>query len=497
MTSKLPDLLIHHILSFVKVKQAVQTCILSKRWRYIWTSLPFLNFDISDLPQQSYRCNYHLDRLVDNVLSLRDNRCFDMRRFHLIGGYAAFKSISHLRRWIIGVARSNVEDIYVQFYGSYNNNDREFRVLDCVFTCNLLTKLELDLSTSCKIILPNFISLPRLRYLKLNNPSFDYDALTKLCNNCPLLEHLDLSGIRNSEPLNINISSHTLKHLSLGVANSSAPLNITISSLSLKHFEVHIGYHSSIHNTLRLCAPNLVYLVLSNLDYMLLEDVSSLVRADVGVQLKPRKLNAKFWRIHAQDTLKSLKSLRNVKDLTISLRPLKDVRRVQELLQEQPFEFSNLQRLKLQNISPSKDSMHAIASLVKISPIIESIKLELCQDVETNYSYNHNYNYNHSDTDAEQEMESDPHTGEPTVDLEGLLADTMKQLKSVEISGLQGSDNELEFIQILMKNAMVLKKMVLRTQLYRSRIEKFCEEEENFPSASSSLRICFHLLQNF
>ncbi|XP_026410252.1 putative F-box/LRR-repeat protein At5g41840 [Papaver somniferum] len=469
--NKLPDLLIHHILSFVKVKQAFQTCILSKRWRYIWTSLPFMNFDISDLPQQSYRCHYHLDRLVDNVLSLRDNRCFDMRRFHLIGGYAAIKSISHLHRWIISVARSNVEDIYVQFNGSYNNNDREFRVPDCVFTCKSLTKLELDLSMSCKIILPNFISLPRLRYLKLNNPSFDHDALTKLCTNFPLLEHLDSSGISSYEPLNINISSHTLKHLSLGVANSSAPLNITISSLSLKHFEVHIGYHNSIHNTLRLCAANLVYLVLSNLDYMLLEDVSSLVTADVGVQLKPRKLNAKFWRIHAPDTLKSLKSLHNVKDLTISLQPLKDVIRVQELLQEQPFEFSNLQRLKLQNISHSTDSMHAIASLVKISPIIESIKLELCQDVETSY------NYNYSDTDAEQEMESDPHTGEATVDLEGLLADTMKQLKSVEINGLQGSDNELEFIQILMKNAMVLKKMVLRTQLYRSRIEKFCEEE--------------------
>ncbi|KAI3842003.1 hypothetical protein MKW92_051917 [Papaver armeniacum] len=331
--SNLPDFLIHHILSFVKVKQAVQTCILSKRWRYIWTSLPFLNFDESDLPQ-SYRVNYYLDRLVENVLSLRDNRCFDLRRFHLIGGHGACMSISNLCRWIIGVVRSNVEDIYVQFNGfdgSYNN-DRKFRVPDCVFTCKSLTKLELDLSSYCKIILPNSLSLPRLRYLKLNNPSFDHDELTKLC------------------------------------------------------------------------APNLVYLVLSNLDYMLLEDVSSLVTADVGVQLKPRKLNAKFWRIHAPDTLKSLKSLHNVKDLTISLRPLKDVRRVQELLQEQPFQFCNLQRLKLQKISLSTDSVHAIASLVKVSPIIESIKLELCQDVETSYKYNCNY--------SESDSCSEPHTSE-------------------------------------------------------------------------------------
>ncbi|KAI3906844.1 hypothetical protein MKW92_026327, partial [Papaver armeniacum] len=79
-----------------------------------------------------------------------------------------------------------------------------------------------------------------------------------------------------------------------------------------------------------------------------------------------------------------------------------------------------------------------------------------------------------------------------TVGLQGLLADTMKQLKSVEISGLQGSDDELEFIKILMKNAMVLEKMVLSRQ-YRSRIEKFCEQVENLPSASSSMRIYFYL----
>ncbi|KAI3872183.1 hypothetical protein MKW98_011675 [Papaver atlanticum] len=393
-----------------------------------------------------------------------------MRRFHLIGGHGACMSISNLCRWMISVVRSNVEDIYVQFNGSYKN-DREFRVPGCVFTCKSLTKLELDLSTSCKIILPNSISLPRLRYLKLNNPSFDHVELTKLCTNYPVLEHLDLSGVSSSEPLNINISSPTLKHLNL----------------------VHIGYYNSIHNTLRLCAPNLMYLVLSNLDYMLLEDVSSLVTADVGVQLKPRKLNAKFWRIHAPDTLKSLKSLHNVKDLTISLRPLKDVRRVQELLQEQPFQFCNLQRLKLQKISLSTDSVHAIASLVKISPIIESIKLELCQDMETR----NNYNYSESDsgTEPEQEMESDPHTSETTVDLQGLLSDTMKHLKSVEISGLQGSDNELEFIEILMKNVVVLEKMVLKRQ-YRSRIEKLYKEVENFPRASSSLRICFYFASN-
>lgn len=41
--SRLPDDLIHHILSFTHTKLAVQTCILSKRWQHIWATLPHLN----------------------------------------------------------------------------------------------------------------------------------------------------------------------------------------------------------------------------------------------------------------------------------------------------------------------------------------------------------------------------------------------------------------------------------------------------------------------
>ncbi|XWS59182.1 hypothetical protein CRYUN_Cryun08bG0099800 [Craigia yunnanensis] len=43
--SDLPDCLIHHILSLIDIKSAVQTCILSRRWNNLCTSLPKLNFD--------------------------------------------------------------------------------------------------------------------------------------------------------------------------------------------------------------------------------------------------------------------------------------------------------------------------------------------------------------------------------------------------------------------------------------------------------------------
>lgn len=46
--SKLPDDLIHEIMVFMDARFAVQTSILSKRWRLVWTTLPYLNFNANE-----------------------------------------------------------------------------------------------------------------------------------------------------------------------------------------------------------------------------------------------------------------------------------------------------------------------------------------------------------------------------------------------------------------------------------------------------------------
>lgn len=43
--SSLPVDVIHLILSFLSTQLAIRTSILSKRWKLIWTTLPFLSFD--------------------------------------------------------------------------------------------------------------------------------------------------------------------------------------------------------------------------------------------------------------------------------------------------------------------------------------------------------------------------------------------------------------------------------------------------------------------
>ncbi|CAN1147846.1 F-box/LRR-repeat protein At3g59200, partial [Linum perenne] len=45
--SDLPDSILHHILSFLDTKSFVQTCILSRRWRYVWKYVDVLTFSKS------------------------------------------------------------------------------------------------------------------------------------------------------------------------------------------------------------------------------------------------------------------------------------------------------------------------------------------------------------------------------------------------------------------------------------------------------------------
>ncbi|XP_035842028.1 F-box/FBD/LRR-repeat protein At3g26920 [Helianthus annuus] len=67
--SRLPDDLIHKIMSFVSIKQAVETSVLSPRWRYIWTSMPYLSFSSND-----FRTLPKFSNFVKHVLSSRNNQ---------------------------------------------------------------------------------------------------------------------------------------------------------------------------------------------------------------------------------------------------------------------------------------------------------------------------------------------------------------------------------------------------------------------------------------
>ncbi|CAN1770569.1 F-box/FBD/LRR-repeat protein At1g16930 [Linum perenne] len=69
--SNLPDSVLHHILSFLSTKSAVQTTVLSRRWRCVWKHV-----SVIDIRGDSFKYNQSLFRLISDCklesLVLRD-----------------------------------------------------------------------------------------------------------------------------------------------------------------------------------------------------------------------------------------------------------------------------------------------------------------------------------------------------------------------------------------------------------------------------------------
>ncbi|CAH1419412.1 unnamed protein product [Lactuca virosa] len=64
--SSLPDDLIHKIISFMSIRDAIATSVLSSKWRSIWTSMPYLTFEnLNNGPS--------ISKFISNVLSHCDN----------------------------------------------------------------------------------------------------------------------------------------------------------------------------------------------------------------------------------------------------------------------------------------------------------------------------------------------------------------------------------------------------------------------------------------
>ncbi|XP_047085317.1 FBD-associated F-box protein At5g18780-like [Lolium rigidum] len=68
--SALPDAILQHVLSFLQAREAVRSCVLARRWRYLWKSIPVLRLTGCS-PVKEFR------KFMDYLLVLRDRSPLD------------------------------------------------------------------------------------------------------------------------------------------------------------------------------------------------------------------------------------------------------------------------------------------------------------------------------------------------------------------------------------------------------------------------------------
>ncbi|XP_065872390.1 putative F-box/LRR-repeat protein At3g18150 isoform X3 [Euphorbia lathyris] len=138
--SALPDLLIHHILSLLpSTKQAIQTGILSKRWRNQWARVPVLIFEC-----QEYHDEY-FERFIDNSLLLYD--CSKIKKFHIA---CRFQGATNFTSKILFATRRNVEELILDFYNSGDPKDA-YMLPKFIFDNSSLVELQV---LSCEFQIP-------------------------------------------------------------------------------------------------------------------------------------------------------------------------------------------------------------------------------------------------------------------------------------------------------------------------------------------------------
>ncbi|XP_076929762.1 FBD-associated F-box protein At4g10400-like [Bidens hawaiensis] len=244
--SRLPEEIQSHILSLMPTKFAVQTCVLSKRWRYTWMSITNLNFD--DKPPF---CFNNLETFVDRALGLCKSS--QIESFPLDFSTLCVQSV--VSNWIDKAITLKVRELDIQYM--------LLKLPSSVFTCTTLTKLKI---------------------------CYGIVWMCEPAVNLPCLKTLDVEVFSNPflNAFKLIAGSPMLKNLSLGVVCFHGKGDYIFDIPMLKRLKLHLR-HSKNTNKLVLRVPKLEHLNFDGTLYSLfvMEDVSSLVEASFSFEEKP------------------------------------------------------------------------------------------------------------------------------------------------------------------------------------------------------------------
>ncbi|KAF8043969.1 hypothetical protein BT93_A2065 [Corymbia citriodora subsp. variegata] len=409
--SALPDAVIHHIFSFLPLKDVVKTSVLSKRWRSTWTATAHLVF-----PNVRPRDHKRWPSLVENVLL----RCASpqVKRFDI--AHFRYDEAHHPRVdiWLRFAEKRRVEDLHLGFYNPLKVYYKLPRSLYCL---SRLVRLQVS---QCCFSLGTSVRWPCLKFLLIKFSELSDDSLAAICRGSPVLESLELQSCR-------------------GVTN------IVIDSTSVKEL---VLVHPNFLNTGKIWAPHLLSLRVLGMwhsrSIFKLDEISSLVEAelDFGACGDKRMLC---------DLLKELfEELRGVSTITIGGRGRWCLQVLFLLKMEGvPSPLSKCQNLTL-NAPVSQWNFPGIACLLRSSHCLEKLVIHLTGVPQLEFQLDEE-SQDHFNFDEEEFLCS--------------RKGNFEHLRRIEITGSGadsfGSKHLLALIKFLLGNALVLKKLIIKAQL--------------------------------
>ncbi|KAG2556505.1 F-box/LRR-repeat protein At4g14103-like isoform X3 [Panicum virgatum] len=193
----LPDEILHRVLSFLPAQQAVQTCVLARRWLDLWKSATGLRIVGADGKEPAPFGEVR--EFVDSLLLLRGRSPLETFEIRVAGDVV---DVRHLRLWVRYGTMCNAQVLRLKVHGEA---PAFLRLEDPALASRHLTKIV-------------------LRGLVFNNDFLDF-------SRCPVLQDLKIkdSSFMHAE----RISSLSLKRLNItGMFNESSRTRIHTPNLA-------------------------------------------------------------------------------------------------------------------------------------------------------------------------------------------------------------------------------------------------------------------------
>ncbi|KAM1599703.1 hypothetical protein ACFX1Q_024874 [Malus domestica] len=407
----LPDEILLHILSLLPTLDAVQTSLISHKWRHLWSRVPSLNFDYQLFPPSEpleYTSQFYAE-FVDRVLIFRANS--PVHTFRLSFIYHSYYG-SHVESWVrSAVTRLRARELYLDLFVHDDFHDVEtvnhwYDFPFSVLRNGCVEKLGL---TRCYLTLPAKLSTRRvwsIRSLFLDQVYLADQMVKDLILGCPNLEELELqkcSGHRH-----LKICSKRLKRLTLGMFFESSKQRETLlvdcpnlrsisfnccsffrlelkNASSLVEFRVdfvhmiHLSYSYWIKVVgLLEQVPNLKHLHVQNWLFMFLTSKDSFPESFMLHNLKILELRTGFTQYDLVGIAALLKLCLNLETMILGYpRKFDPDESLPEELLDKPVEFSipSLKKVTIKPYTGTEDEGKFVKILTEQGVVLEKIVL--------------------------------------------------------------------------------------------------------------------------